>query len=158
MTWRCDGSRAAAKRRRAAGFTLIELLVVLAILALVLAIVPELFAGASSVRLRQAADGMVATLRELHAQAIRRQQTTELILDPGARRYRLSTESEARPLPNVVTGVAFTTVALRPGDSVARVLFFPDGSASGGTIRLNHGELSATITVDWLSGRVKRRG
>ena len=86
------------------GFTLIELLVVLTIMALAMAAVPAIVAGLPGIRLRTAADEMVATLRELHQQAIRRGETTEVILDPAARAYRISTVkrscTSASPHPN----------------------------------------------------------
>ncbi len=140
----------------ARGFTLIELLVVLAIIGLMLIAVPKIVAGQPGVRLRAAADDMVATLRLLHETAIRRQTTTGFVLDPTTRTYRLSTAAGTRPLPSIVTRVGFTTVAFRPGQRTARILFYADGSASGGTIRLRHGDISASVRVDWLTGRVGR--
>jgi general secretion pathway protein H len=140
----------------ARGFTLIELLVVLAITGLMLIAVPKLVAGIPSVELRATADNLVASLRQLHEAAIRRQTTTEFVLDPKTRRYRLSTVPGARPLPAVVTGARITTVMFRPGDERARILFYADGSASGGTILLRHGDFSESVRVDWLTGRAVR--
>ncbi|MGH7113299.1 MAG: GspH/FimT family pseudopilin [Stellaceae bacterium] len=140
----------------ARGFTLIELLVVLAIIGLMMIAVPKFVAGTPSVKLRAASDELVATLRQLHETAIRRQSTTGFVLDPAARIYRLSTAPGTRTLPSVVTRVGFTAVAFRPGERTARILFYADGSASGGTIRLRHGDLSASIRVDWLTGRASR--
>jgi general secretion pathway protein H len=138
------------------GFTLIELLVVLAIIGLMLLAVPKIVAGMPGVQLRTAADDMVATLRQLHETAIRRQITTGIVLDLDTRTYRLSTAAGTSALPSVVTGVGFTTVAFSPGERTAHILFYADGSASGGTIRLRHGALTASIRVDWLTGRVGR--
>jgi general secretion pathway protein H len=138
------------------GFTLIELLVVLAIIGLMLTAVPNFVAGSPGVRLRAAAADLVATLRLLHDAAIRRQITTGFVLDPAARTYRLSTAGGTRALPAVVTGVGVTPVAIRPGERTAQILFYADGSASGGTIRLRHGDLSTSVRVDWLTGRVGR--
>jgi general secretion pathway protein H len=139
------------------GFTLIELIVVLAIVALVMAAVPNIVGGLPGVRLRAAADDMVATLRSLHEAAILGQDTTEFVLDRRRRAYRVSTESGTHALPAVVSAAGFRPAALVPADPAARVRFFADGSASGGTIQLRHGELSASVVVDWLTGRVSRR-
>lgn len=136
------------------GFSLIELLVVLAIIGLMLAVLPRFIVGSPGVQLRAAADGLAATLRQLHETAIRGQVTTGFALDPKARTYRLSTALAARALPAIVTGVEITTVAFLPGERIAHILFYPDGSASGGTIRLRHADLSAGIRIDWLTGRV----
>jgi general secretion pathway protein H len=138
------------------GFTLVELLVVLGIIALVIGLAPSIFAGLPGFRLRSAADEMATTMRDLHEEAIRRQVTTELVLDPATRVYRTSSVPDGRRLPPVVTGVAFSTQALRPQDPLARIRFYADGTASGGTIRLNHEGLTASVTVEWLTGRVSR--
>jgi general secretion pathway protein H len=140
------------------GYTLVELLVVLGILAAVMIVaVPTIFSGLPGVRLRSAADEMAATLRGLHELAIRRQITTEFRLDPGQRLFRTSTAAHPYKLPPVVTGVAFATANILPDDPSARIRFYADGTTSGGTIRLEHKELSAWITVEWLTGRVTRR-
>jgi general secretion pathway protein H len=140
----------------APGFTLIELLVVLGIIALAMIGVPNIVSGLPGARLNAATDDMVATLRGLHEQAIRRQDTTELILDPVARAYRTSTSSETHVLPPVVSAVGFEAIAIGPAGLPIRIQFFADGSASGGTIRLRHKNLSASILIDWLTGRVER--
>ena len=140
----------------ARGFTLIELLVVLAIIGLMLAAVPRFVAGMPDVELRATADDLVASLRQLHDAAIRQETTTEFVLDPATRSYRLSTVAGARALPAVVTRARITTVMFRPRDHQARILFYADGSSSGGTIRLGHGDLSTSIRVDWLTGRAVR--
>jgi general secretion pathway protein H len=138
------------------GFTLVELLVVLTIIALAMATVPAIVAGLPSIRLRSAADDMVATLRALHQQAIRRGETMELILDPAARAYRVSTDPAARPLPQIVAELGFEPTALVPSGGSTSIRFFADGSATGGTVLFKNGERLAAIKVDWLTGRVRR--
>jgi general secretion pathway protein H len=139
------------------GFSLVELLVVLGILAAVMIVaLPAIFTGLPGVRLRSTADELAATLRGLHELAIRRQITTEFLLDPGERLYRTSNASNPHKLPPVVTGIAFTTANILPDDPSARIRFYADGTTSGGSIRLEHEELSAWVTVEWLTGRVTR--
>jgi general secretion pathway protein H len=141
---------------RQGGFTLVELLVVLTIMALAMAAVPAIVAGLPSIRLRTAADDMAATLRELHQQAIRRGEATELILDPAARTYRISTDPAPRRLPPIVAELGFKPTALVPSGSNTSIRFFADGSATGGTVLFKNGERLAAIRVDWLTGRVQR--
>ena len=136
------------------GFSLIELLVVLAIIGLMLAVLPKFIVGSPGVQLRAAADGLASRLRQLHESAIRGQVTTEFALDPKARTYRLSTAPAMHALPAIVSGVEVTTVAFHPGERIAHILFYPDGSSSGGAVRLRHAALSAGIRIDWLTGRV----
>jgi general secretion pathway protein H len=138
------------------GFTLVELLVVLTIIALAMAAVPRMLASLPSIRLRTAADDMVATLRELHQQAIRRGETTELILDTAARVFRTSSDPAPRRLPEIVAELGFNSTAVLPSGTNASIRFFADGSATGGTVLFKNGERLAAIKVDWLTGRVRR--
>jgi general secretion pathway protein H len=142
--------------RHQPGFTLVELLVVLTIVALAMVAVPAIVAGLPSIRLRSAADDMVATLRELHQQAIRRGETTELVLDPSARAYRMSTDATPHHLAKAVAELGFATIAVVPPGGNTSIRFFADGSATGGTVLLKNGERQAAIKVDWLTGRVRR--
>lgn len=144
-----------SSRMAAPGFTLIELLVVLGIIAAAMIVVPNIVSGLPGVRLRAAADDMVATLRGLHERAVRHQETTEFILDPVGRVYRSSTDSGIHALPPVVNAIGFRAIAIGPAEPSIRIRFFADGSANGGTIRLRHGDLSASIVIDWLTGRVE---
>ena len=142
--------------RHQPGFTLVELLVVMTIIALAMVAIPAIVSGVPSMRLRTAADGMVATLRELHQQAIRRGVTTELILDPAARAYRVSADTAPRHFPEIVAELGFEPTAALFSNRNASIRFFADGSASGGTLFLKNGERVAAIKVDWLTGRVRR--
>jgi type II secretion system protein H len=142
--------------RRSKGFTLIELLVVMVIIALLMAGVPRLIAGLPGVRLRAAAGDMADRLKGLHSEALRRGATMALIVDPAARTYRISTDTVPHPLPEVVEWVDVKSPGVSPADRTAQIRFFADGTATAGTVRLRHGQRSAAITVDWLTGRVRR--
>ena len=156
-TVRGRGRGTGARRSSESGFTLVAILVVLAIIgAVAIVTVPYILAGMPGLQLRAAADDMAATLQGLHEQAIRERVTTELALDPETREFRTSSRPAPHALPKVVTRVAFSTAAIRPYDTAARLRFYADGTSSGGTIRLEHEALSASVVVDWLTGRVSR--
>jgi type II secretion system protein H len=139
-----------------AGFTLVEALVVLVIIALLMTAVPRLIAVLPGVRLRAAADEMADHLKGLHDEALRRGITMALTFDPVARSYRISTDNVPHRLPEVVDRVDIRAPVVVQPDKTPPIRFFPDGTATAGTILLRHGQRAATITVDWLTGRVRR--
>jgi general secretion pathway protein H len=61
----------------------------------------------------------------------------------GPRFYRLDDNNPIELPPDVLLG----------GDGVVR--FLPDGGASGARIVLRSGDRQITISVDWLTGRVR---
>ncbi len=140
--------------RRAAGFTLMEMLVVLTIIALLTAVTPALLGHLPGMRLKAADIAMADTLRQLRERAIRNGSETQMTVDPIARRYVLSSDAVPHALPTVVERLDIATNGqVRPA-TVRRLRFFPDGSATGATIRLWHGNQSASIAIDWLTGRI----
>jgi general secretion pathway protein H len=151
------GLRSSPPRRPSEhGFSLVELMVVLTIIALLTVAVPMIFVTLPAIRLRAAAADMVASLRQLRQVAITRGETTELVLDLRTRSYSMSTDPAPHPLPAVVAKLGFESPALWHPDGPPAVRFFADGSATGATIHLENGERSTAVTVDWLTGRVRR--
>jgi general secretion pathway protein H len=145
-----------ASVRRSKGFTLIEVLVVMTIMALLMAGVPRMIAALPGAQLRAAADDMADRLKGLHDEALRRGATLALTFDLGARSFHISTDPVMHKLAEAVDQVELKTpTALRPNQT-AGIRFFADGTATPGTILLRHGQRSASITVDWLTGRVRR--
>ena len=135
MTW-------LSKYRR--GFTLIETLVVLVILGLALSIVAGFIVrGHGALDLATNADGLANTLRLARSRAIARQQPIVFVAMPGGHGYIL--DGIARALPATLELSMVGTSAIR---------FAPDGSSSGGTVVLAAGNLTRTLRIDWLTGRV----
>lgn len=129
---------------------MIELLVVLAIMATVAALLtPMLRIGRASAELRSASGEMLAAMRSARSQAIARDRTEALVLDPDHNRYNDAGRSHA--LPRGMTLSWKNLVPVAGSDQVA-VYFFPDGSASGGEIDLVSGKVAGAIVVDWFTG------
>jgi general secretion pathway protein H len=145
MTARCRRGTSECLRTSSAppGFTLIEILVVLVILGLALSVVAG-FApiGRSALDLAAASDTLTGTLRLARVQAITRQQPVLFALVAGGRGYAV--DGTVRALPNAVNA-SMDRAAIR---------FTPDGSSSGGTIRLIGGGHVRWLRVEWLTGRV----
>jgi general secretion pathway protein H len=129
-------------RRRPAGFTLIETIVVIAILGLALSVVAG-FAPRrhSTLDLSNAADGLAETLRSARATAIAR--SVPVVFAPAAdgRGYRLDGAYRALPQSVLLT-------------AAAPIRFEPDGSSSGGVLRLANESGARVLRVDWLTGQV----
>lgn len=114
------------------GFTLVEVAVVLAIVALVAVVVlPRLGWIVGAGDFAAAREHVVSELRIARGRAIEQRQTT--VIAPE----RL--------------GSAGVTLTVAPPDGIR---FHADGSSSGGRVVLASGRREATITVDWLTGRV----
>ncbi|MEQ9640276.1 MAG: GspH/FimT family pseudopilin [Alphaproteobacteria bacterium] len=136
--------------RSQAGFTLLELLVVLAMLALVYAVaIPTRPAAWRGGDVAGAARTLAQDLRAARATAIAQRREVAVAVDPVALTYRVDRIETALPARDVET----LTVSLAPGERTVR--FLPDGSASGASLTLRHGDAATTVNVDWLTGRVE---
>jgi len=127
---------------RQAGFTLIEMIVVIAVLGLALSVVasfaPRRHAGLD---LASAADGLAETLRTARTQAIVRQ--SPVLFTPAADGRGYAVDGAFRALPPDV--VLTSAVPIR---------FAPDGSASGGVLRLAGADgRGRLLRLDWLTGQ-----
>ena len=138
------------------GYSLMELMVVLAILAVAAAVVaPAVGRTAEDVRVRAELAGLAAFLRTAREQAVTRQQTVEVTLDPGAQIIW-----SRRPGREGETGVQASRVVssvLRVASDPAmpRLTFLPHGMSSGARFTIEApGPRAYVITVDPLTGRV----
>ena len=140
--------------RRDGGFTLIEILVVLAILAMSIGIVVGRGPARSpALDARGAVDQVARALRSARTQAIAGNHEVAFVLDVDRRAYRAGS-GPWQTLPPTA-GVAMLAAAeggVAPG--LGRIVFSPDGSATGGRIRVGAGSRMATVSVNWLTGRV----
>jgi general secretion pathway protein H len=136
------------------GFTLLELLVVLAIIGLVVALVPGFVLRSQpqldvDVAARAIADG----LRQTRSEAILRNRPQAFALDVEARMFRAGDHTPVR----IDDGIALSFRSARSqllGAGTGQIRFFPDGSSTGGLIRLVQGEARADVRSDWLTGLV----
>lgn len=136
-----------------AGITLIELLIVLAIISLVYALAMPNFLGATrSAGLRATALDIKSRLAMARAAAIARNRPVALIVDLPRRRYASEVDRRWMLLP---ADLALSVTTARDADGrteTPQLIFFPDGSSSGGKILLRQDNRSYDVSVNWLTG------
>lgn len=141
--------------RKDDGFSLIEMIVVLAILALVLAVVaPQQRSMGSGADIKLEAMRLTAALRAAHARAVSTGVDVSFEADVQHKSWYIAGISPSRSLP---PGMGLTMIAARHLGSdrdETRLVFFSDGSATGGSIGLSDGQAVVHILVSWLDGSV----
>lgn len=141
---------------RDAGFTLLEMVAVLAILALAAAVAwPAAERSRSSNAMRRATIDLAAALKNARSAALAGNKETGLTLDLANYRFAADGMMAAHALPRNVRFSYAVPVIAQAADGAAMIRFRPDGSSSGGTIRLAVPRQSAKITVDWMTGSTK---
>lgn len=149
---------------RAAGFTLLELLVVLTIAGLLVALVPPVISAAvPGARLKVVTRDFAMTLRQARSLAITRGKETDVVIatEPpqyvvaGGDPFKLSDDidMDVRVGAFVAATQLSTFADVLPRDKFT-LRFYPDGSASGGEIRISQGPYAYRVDIDWLIGSV----
>jgi general secretion pathway protein H len=136
------------------GFTLLELLVVLAIIGFVVALVPGFVLRSQpqldvDVAARAIADG----LRQTRSEAVLRNRQQAFALDVEARMFRAGDQAPVRIDDRIALSFRSARSQLL-AEGVGQIRFFPDGSSTGGLIRLVQGDARADVRSDWLTGLV----
>jgi general secretion pathway protein H len=139
---------------RARGFTLLELMLVLAIVALATLLGAGVIGrGMDGLRLRSSANGIAAQLRFTRAQALATGEPQRFTIDPGAHAWR-APKGRHGELPSRAA-VAFAGAReVQPSEGAGAIVFFPDGAATGGRVRLQQGDAAWQVDVAWMTGQV----
>jgi general secretion pathway protein H len=102
-----------------------------------------------------AAGEVVVALRETRRLAQTSQQPRSLLIDTKALRFAIEPSERWRPLPRNSTAEVTTAQSLLNDDNTGAIAFFPDGSSSGGRVKLGLDGHIAQVDVDWLTGRIR---
>jgi len=130
--------------------------VVLGILGLAVALIGSYGQPVSrGLALRQAASELTGGLREARSLAIADNRTVTVSLDLTTRRWRLDRQPD-KALPDGLRIDLLTIAGEATGDARGNILFFPDGSATGGRIAFLDSTRTIQIGVEWLTGRVRQ--
>lgn len=141
--------------RRISGFTLIELLVVMTLLVTLSAIMMPIFHPSPAQALQLATRDVTTALREVRRQASASHDRRRFMVDTAGRRYAVGDERSWRRLPEYLTIELTTARSLLAGRDLGGVEFFPDGSSTGGRIRLGCAGSVTQIDVEWLTGKIR---
>jgi len=137
-------------------FSLIEIMIVLGIIGITLAIVPPLLGPRlDHGRLQSAVRELAAGLQAARLEAINSRKEITLELDTDKKSYQVDTRLRALHLPAAAGLLLATAEAEQLDEHSGAIRFYPDGSSSGGRIRLSLPDsLSYDIDVNWLTGKV----
>ncbi len=141
-------------KRSERGFTLLETLIVLAIVGLaLLAAVPAIRGPSAETNLRLHTVRIVAALKTARAQALAKGFDVAFAFDGQANAWSIE-GAEPSPLPKelVLKLEAARVVSNKQKD--VRLVFFSDGSATGGRLTVATSQRALTIAVSWLDGTV----
>jgi type II secretion system protein H len=139
---------------RERGFSLLEMVMVLAVAALIAAVViPSLPGAIESARLRGSAEEVRAVFTLARSLAVSEARSRSVVFDFARGEYGIDGDARKGLLPE---GIRLT--AVRMGDAsaergVARVRFYPDGSADDAEVAISSsGGGSRRVLVEPLTG------
>ena len=154
-----DPRRSACPDELQSGFSLVEMLVVLAVLALCMGVAGPSLRDRSGARVLDATVHQIsALLRAARSEAILSSADASVGLDLEARRMNASWTAHDISIPETVQIEVLTAREELTTATTPTFRFFPDGSATGGTIRLSTPATARAISIDWLTGRITRGG
>ena len=137
------------------GFTLLEMLIVVTIVVMLTGVLANLRFGTAQSH-EEAVREILSTLRQARAEAIRSAEITPVVFDLQDRRFGMP--GQEKELDASINLTLRTAREARWATGEQSILFFPDGSASGGTIRVERGRETSTINVRWLTGVIRQEG
>lgn len=140
--------------RPARGFTLLETLLVVALLAIAATLAAAAVTGGfRGMELRSTAKEIAAHLRFTRARAIATGQPQRFTIDPQGHAWRAPDGREGE-IPRRLA-VEFTGAReVQPSEGEGAIVFFPDGAATGGRVRLSLDGAAWEVDVAWLTGEV----
>ena len=138
------------------GFTLLELLIVITIFAVASTLVGVNLIGRDSANLESVARTLLTDLRYVRSRAMVGNIDTWISFDLASKTYASRAASIERALPETLE--IQLPVDRRDIDGQrGSIVFYPDGSSSGGEIRLSRNDRVIQVTANWINGHVELR-
>lgn len=136
------------------GFSLIEMIAVIILIGIVMTLVSMSFSKSiNSAKIRSASREVVAALRYTRGQAIVKGKQQVLLVDTKDNTY-LAPGKPVKELPKKMSLAIETAAGEQVSDTSGGIRFFPDGSSTGGNIRVYAGEREWRVNVAWLTGDI----
>lgn len=138
------------------GFTLIELLMTLVLAVAITAISATAYSRlSSSAALKATSQDILVTLRRARISAMTKSEEVSFAIDNHKRVYWVVGSKRQRSLDSSLNVQIFSARDLSTGKNISQIRFAPDGSSSGGEIKISNGKNMYRIVVEWLSGKVE---
>jgi len=139
---------------RCLGFTLLEMILVLVVAAVVAVVaIPNLQPAIANMQLKSATADVASALRHTRGLALERGREAEFVLNVNQHYYKIAGRHKPYALPSDVKLSLFTADFLM-SEGQGSILFYPDGSASGGRVTLTGAGKKRLVDVNWLTGGV----
>lgn len=140
------------------GFTLLELLVVLGIIGLLIGVTAVSVSGnRGSGQLKLHTEQAIAFLRNSRNVAVAsgRVQEVSLVSEELGSGLTRRPDTASIQLPeDFVLSLSLFSPASEALETAEALLFYPDGTSSGGTLKLEQGERASIVKIQWLTGEV----
>lgn len=138
------------------GFTLIEMLVALTIVGLLLVAIPLAFVKVQpTMQYHTAVRELSTAIAAARLEAIRSGEPTALTIDLEQHRFGVN-DTLNKKLPEDLQ-IDLTLASMASNGKQGRIIFYPAGGATGGTIELHRpGGGGMRLQVDWLLGKLSR--
>ncbi len=138
------------------GFTLLELMVVLFVIVLGFSVIgANISSGTSTAGHQAAARDLLSALRYARGQALLAREETTVSLNLDENTYTVSNRHKVFAIPETIDLTVVTAQEELTGKDEANIRFFPDGSSSGGRIKLERNGINWQIDINWLTGQVE---
>jgi general secretion pathway protein H len=121
----------------------------------VLALVPGfLVRSQPGLDLDVAARAIADGLRQTRSESVFSNRARAFTIDVEAKRFKAGTDQAPKQLDRAIQLSLFTADQEVVDGRTGRIRFFPDGSSTGGRLRLALAGRQTDVLVDWLTGEV----
>ncbi len=131
-------------------------MIVLVIAVIIMSVVaPRFSSRTSSVKFISITREIASGLRFARMKAVTDQKPAEFIVNLEQRYYQVSGIEKNYSIPEDIEISVYTAASQVVGEEQGSIVFFSDGSSSGGRIELINNGRKRSIDVNWLTGLVE---